>query len=361
MDRQERIARRILASVYSWYTIEDGRAYVFLDSHSHPSYYVCRNAKNSYRVVKFEKSKFSSSEGRGILNAILVALKSGDSKLLRTFGDCIKYDRSIPAGKAVAPLLEELGMTLPEFERLFHTETDFTSGRGLDERRHGNWRLVFEKGTRNPEQVVQLLDRVDGMLGGFSKALSYGIVEIKNDMPPRVLADYNPKNDSMRVKSDSSDGRIYHSFIHELGHRLWFKLMSKAQRHSVKDRYDTMRRARKEPHVFNAGERVELTDGMVFDVVSCSQSVLTVKVVSGGMDGKSVEGETLMLSSRFVDDDIRRIDGKVFDNGKDMFPSEYSKTSVEEFFSECFAYWRAHELCERLTKFLEHIFIHHKQ
>jgi len=182
---------------------------------------------------------------------------------------------------------------------LFNTDTDFSSGRGLDERKHRNWRLVFEKGTRNPEQVLMLLDRVDELLGGFSKALSYGIVEIKNDLPPKVLADYNPKNDSMRVKSDSSDGRIYHCFIHELGHRLWFRLMSKAQRNSVEDRYETMKR--------NGSE---------------------------------------------VDYGFRA------DDGSDMFPSEYATTSVEEFFSECFAYWRAGELCSSLSGFLEHIFIH---
>jgi hypothetical protein len=50
----------------------------------------------------------------------------------------------------------------------------------------------------------------------------------------------------------------------------------------------------------------------------------------------------------------------LFDNGRDLFPSEYSKTSVEEFFSECFAYWRAHELCHSLSAFLKDIFINGK-
>ena len=43
--------------------------------------------------------------------------------------------------------------------------------------------------------------------------------------------------------------------------------------------------------------------------------------------------------------------------GEDVFPSEYSKTSVEEFFAECFAFWRAGELCESLSKFMESIFM----
>lgn len=301
MDRTERIAKRILASVYSWYTIEDGRAYVFLDKHTRPKYYVCRNASNSYRVIKFDGNAFASRSGRNMLNAILVALKSGNDKMLDAFGEYLKWDRNISAGKAVAPLLDELGMSLPDFENLFHTQTDFTSGSGLDEREHGKWRIVFEKGTRDPEQVIPLLDKVDGMLGGFSKALSYGIVEIKNDMPPKVLADYNPKNDSMRVKSDSSDGRIFHSFIHELGHRLWFKLMSKQQRSRVRERYRSMK---------NGNAIVDFGFGI--------------------------------------------------DDGNDVFPSEYSTTSVEEFFSECFAYWRAHELCGSLSDFMEDIFIEHR-
>ena len=300
-DIQEKIAKRILASIYSWYTIEDGKAYAFLDDRSRPCYYVERNAKNSYRVIKFDKAQFSSQEGRGMFNAILVSLKMGNDKTLKTFKNCIISDRTISAGKAVAPLLDELGMTLPEFERMFRTETDFTSGSGLDERKYRKWRIVFEKGTRSPEQVLPLLDRVEELLGGFSKALCYGIVEIKNDLPPNVLADYTPKNDAMRVKSDSDDERIYHCFLHEISHRLWFKLMSKAQRHSIEDKYRTMKH-NPSAVLFNESDE----------------------------DG-------------------------------DVFPSEYSKTSVEEFFAECFAFWRTNELCESLSKFLKNMFFKKKR
>lgn len=293
MSKADTIAKRIVASTYSWYTIEDGRAYVFLDGHSLPCYYVERNAKNSYRVIKFDKTKFSSQYGRGVFNSILVALKIGSDKALKEFKDCIRYDRMITAGKAVAPLLRELGMTVPEFENLFHTDTDFTSGGDLVEKTHRDWRLVFEKGTRSPSQMMVLLDRVDELLGGFSDALSYGIVEIKEDLPPKVLADYNPKNDSMRVKSDFSDGRILHSFVHELAHRLWFKRMSKEQRRMVDARY-----------------------------------------------GRMLHGVNALL---LTDDD-------------DVFPSEYSKTSVEEFFAECFAYWRDGTLCDSLSTFLDLLF-----
>ena len=288
------IARRIVASVYSWYTIEEGRAYAFLDRHGEPFCYVERKTGNSYRVVRFRSHAFSGADGKGRLNAVLVGLKNGDDRMLKVFGDCIKWDRELPAGKAVAPLLSELGMTVPEFEKLFNTGTDFSSGRGLLERPHRNWRVVFEKGTRNPESVFGLLDRVDELLGGFADALSYGIVEIKNDLPPKVLADYNPKNDSMRVKSDSSDGRELHSFLHELGHRLWVRLMSKSQRSRVEDRYETMKR-----------------NGAMVDF-------------GLGMD--------------------------------ESFPSVYSMSSVEEFFAECFAYWRDGSLCPSLKDFLRKVF-----
>ena len=296
MDMQDRIARRIVASVYSWYEIDKGRAYAFLDSHARPSYYVARNARNSYRVIKFDKAKFSSQQGRAMFNAVLMALKTGAD--IDAFGDCVRYDRTISAGKAVAPLLRELGMTVPEFESLFRVETDFSSGSGLLERRHPGWRVVFEKGTRSPEQVLPLLDRVDELLGGFSKALSYGIVEIKEDLPPRVLADYNPKNDSMRVKSDFSDGRILHSFIHELAHRLWVRLMSDGQRLSVRRRYMSMKGV-----------------------------AIVVPAGTGATTG-----------------------------GADVFPSEYSTSSAEEFFAECFAYWRGGGLCDSLADFMERVF-----
>ncbi len=298
MIAEERIARRLVASIYSWYELDKGKAYAFLDHHSLPSYYVERLAKNSYRVIKFDRAQFSSAEGRGMFNSILVALKSGSQKALKQFSNCIRYDRRISAGKAVAPLLSELGMTVPEFERLFNTDTDFTSGGDLAERSHRNWRVVFEKGTRNQEQILGLLDRVDELLGGFAETLSYGIVEIKNDLPPKVLADYNPKNDSMRVKSDFSDGRILHSFVHELAHRLWFKHMSKSQRRTV--------------------------DGKYLNMLHNPSSFLWI------------------------------------DNGDDVFPSEYSKTSVEEFFAECFAFWRSGELCESLSDFLKNLFIRKK-
>lgn len=292
MSKADTIARRIVASIYSWYTIEDGRAYAFLDSHSLPCYYVEKNAKNLYRVIKFDKTKFSSQHGRGVFNSILVALKVGSGEALKEFQDCIRYDRTITAGKAVAPLLRELGMTVPEFENLFHTGTDFTSGGDLVEKSHRNWRLVFEKGTRSPVQVMALLDRVDELLGGFSDALSYGIVEIKEDLPPRVLADYNPKNDSLRIKSNC-DSTMLHEVLHELAHRLWFMIMSREQRRMVESRYEKMLH----------------------------------------------EGGGLLWA------------------GEDVFPSEYSKTGVEEFFAECFAFWRAGELCGSLSKFMESLFM----
>ena len=292
---EERMARRLVASVYSWYELDAGRAYAFLDRHAMPRYYVERIAKNAYRVVKFDSAMFASSEGRRIFKLILMSIRSGDD--IDGFSDYIKYDRRISAGKAVAPLLDEIGMTVPEFEHLFHTDTDFGStGSGLTERKHRNWRVVFEKGTRSPEQVLALLDRVDRLLGGFADALSYGIVEIKNDMPPQVLADYNPKNDSMRVKSDSSDGRELHSFVHELAHRMWVKLMSKNQRAEVRTKYDQMMDQRRP--LFFAEE-----------------------------------------------------------DGVDAFPSEYSMSSAEEFFAECFAFWRGGGLCDSLAEFMEHLFI----
>ncbi len=356
VSRQERIARRLLAYIYSWYTIEQGRSYAFLDGRSVPCYYVSKMAKNAYRVMKFDKGRLSGSEGRARFNAILVALKSGDKDALAEYADCIKSDSRIPAGKAVAPLLKELGMTLPEFESLFRTETDFSSGNGLDERNHRDWRLVFEKGTREPDQILALLDKVDEMLGAFTEFLSYGIVEIKDDMPPKVLADYNPKNDSMRVKSSASDGRIYHAFIHELGHRLWFKRMTKQQRAMVDKKYNEMKNSPRKRHVFQNGDTVELHDGCVFEVVSTDSASLTAKVLKAGMENKVKEGDVSVFANTFVDDDISRLNGKMFDNGSDMFPSEYAKTSVEEFFSECFAYWRAHELCHSLAAFIRHVF-----
>lgn len=294
MEKEERIARRIVSSTYSWYIIEDGKSYLFLDGKRLPSFYISKNSNNSYRSIEFRRNAFASQEGRNVINAILVALKMDNNRLLKTFSDYIKNDREIGSGKAVAPLAASLGMTIPDFEGLFRVKTDFSSGVGLNEKKYRKWRVVFEKGTKNPESVLSLLDSVDKLLGGFAKAISYGIVEIKNEMPPEVLADYRPKTDSMRVRSDSSDSRMLHSFIHELAHRLWFEKMSKAQRHIVQDKYATMKRS--------------------------------ISAYFGNLD----------------EDDV--------------FPSEYSKTSVEEFFAECFSYWRGGGLCSSLSSFISKIF-----
>ena len=87
MRTEERIARRIVASIYSWYTIEEGRAYAFLDKHAEPFCYVERRTGNSYRVVRFRSHAFSGTDGKGRLNAVLVGLKNGDDRMLKVFGE----------------------------------------------------------------------------------------------------------------------------------------------------------------------------------------------------------------------------------------------------------------------------------
>lgn len=292
MNIEEHIAKRIVSSIYSWYALEKGYSYLFLNNHSLPSYFIKKQTSKLYHVIRFDATQFSSQEGRNILNSILIALKTNDLSLSKTFKKFIVYDKIVSTSKAIEPLLNELGMTVPEFESLFNTETDFTHGNGVTERKYKKWRLVFERNTKDIEDIIILLNKVDLFLGKFSEFLSYGIVEIKRNMPPKILADYNPKNDSLRIKSNC-DSTMLHEVLHELAHRLWFRRMSRWQRRMVKTRYGKMLH----------------------------------------------EGGGLLWA------------------GEDVFPSEYSKTSVEEFFAECFAFWRAGELCKSLSKFMESLFM----
>jgi hypothetical protein len=132
--------------------------------------------------------------------------------------------------------------------------------------------------------------------------------------------------------------------------------MSKGQRALVEDRFEAMKRAPRKRHVFHEGEKTELKDGCVFDVLSVDDDTITVSVIQTG-EGNSVgEGDVSVFANTFDDDDIMKVNDELFDNGNDLFPSEYSKTSVEEFFSECFAYWRAHELCRSLSSFMKNVF-----
>lgn len=129
-------------------------------------------------------------------------------------------------------------LNMPTFEKLYGSMGD--EGEDISERvkhyKHGKWDIYLDvKTKRGVDEVIQLLDDASKDLAkkGYSK-LCYGRIIMVDNLGGTILADYSEQDDIMRVgfkmlkKSNAQKQKI--SFIHEIGHRNYYKFLTPKQR-----------------------------------------------------------------------------------------------------------------------------------
>lgn len=147
------------------------------------------------------------------------------------------------------------------------------------------------------------------------KAVAYGdIFLVGNMLESNTAAWYNLRKDDVYlrpVNSTSLDN--VHTFLHELGHRYWYKFMDSKERYPVGRLYSTLKYAR------NAGLKVG-------DVIPVKIRGFSNPVVVKLDPLNYWLSDTAKLSRSKIDTYLN-------------FPTAYATTTVEEFFAECFAFY----------------------
>ena len=307
--------------------------YTFLDDRSTPVCYVKELDGGKYRLVMFDKAKFNSYN-RLEKDIVLMRLQRVNGTFDKNYFDIVKSDSVVNLKKITEVMLKDVKMRIGEFkERYFKTDVDTESVVKV-----GNWRIVCNDGGKI-DNATALVTQVNSLLGAKFGKLCYGDVLVMKALSGRTLADYSAVHDDIRIKNQRNNAEMLHSFIHELGHRFYSKFATKNQKDEISEVYYDIRS--NEPKVtFSKGMVVRFSFA---DVTMKIEEELENKKVYclcvQTNDARFTVGKHYSVSYALPLSDIREINGKPVQKqpSEFVFPTDYSRTSVNEFFCECFS------------------------
>lgn len=183
--------------------------------------------------------------------------------------------------------------------------------------------IIF-KGDNNLNQnfINELYQKLNGLIGNNNlKQTLYGIVEIKNKFNKNAIGDYSSKQDIIRIGDDLSS---LSTFIHELGHRWYYKFASKQQIKAFKELYDNCNGKQIQ---LNKGDKVKYDWG---------EEYIYEGTALGSMMMKSIQDNKLHFFKLISTRSMTEINGQKVE--KYNFPSNYSKTKFTEFVAVCIEY-----------------------
>ena len=253
-------------------------------------------------------------------------------------------------------MVKELNASIPEIESMFSPiEFEGNGNKGdLLQFKHNKWNVVFESGLKDKEDIIKLLNAVESKCGRFKSLLCYGLVEVKRKMNATVLADYNIANDSMRIKGKRPDGDFVKSFLHELGHRLWYVHLSPQERSLVKNKYSYLLLDIKYMDL-KVGDIVKLKDGFKIKIDKVGYNGYSGVVLEKPPKKKSFkEGDRVSLRA-LKETSVEALNDKKYTPDESSFPTTYSQSSPEEFFAECFAFYLLGTLGKPLASWMKEL------
>lgn len=231
--------------------------------------------------------------------------------------------------------------------------------------KHGNWDIYLDvKTKRGIDEVIQLLDDSSKDLArrGYSK-LCYGKVFMVDNLGGKILADYNEKNDTMRIgfkmlkKSNSQNQKT--AFIHEIGHRNYFKFLNPSQRGENKIRYikESKFSSKENPH--SGDTLVGMRSGDKWKVENTQYKRNLKYVVQLIELGENTKLKTKDLNQKFlIDDKFIGVDFIVEGHGDSVntfFPRPYGLVDEYEFYAVLWESWFQNKLKDPAKTWFEGI------
>lgn len=255
-------------------------------------------------------------------------------------------------------LMKELNVSIPEIEKMFEQKVTFSERSeekgDFIQFKYNKWDVVFDNGVKNKNEIIKLLDIIENKCGQYKSKLCYGLVEVKKKLGTNVLADYIIGKDTMRIKGKKADSEFVASFIHELGHRLWYEYLSPQVRSLVKNKY---------LHLLSDDKFIDLKIGDIISLKSGfkikidkvnSKDYVGILLEKPLKNKKFKEGEKVTLKP-VNENSVDELNDKKFTSEMTEFPSGYSKKNPEEFFAECFSHLQLGTLNKSLEKWFKEI------
>ncbi len=220
------------------------------------------------------------------------------------------------------------------------------TGKSISQGKHNKWIFRWETKTKfDVEGLTKIIDEVEERLRskGFDN-LAYGELSITGSLGSKY-ADYLPESDYVRVSSKSINvGQGIHSFIHELGHRLWYKFLDIDKKREVDNKY---RNLMKDKIDINKGDTViEKSTGKEYEVEGVFGNSLSVK---------NDEGKIFITKIDNINKGFLEIKGKEKSDSDLYFSRDYSKKNTEEFFADSFMIYIMDEIKEPAKSWFEGI------
>ena len=240
------------------------------------------------------------------------------------------------------------------FEKLYGEISDKQTGR-LQQEKYKNWVLIYDTQAKTPlVNIKLLLDDVEAKLGSLNK-LAYGKIFVVDSLAGTALADYNISSDVIRVslkKVRKVEHNELDSFMHELGHRNWYKNLSDTQKKQVTA---TFHQQKTNTSSVNAGDvLIDKTNGNKYKVIKPIYKrklfYISELIEFGKPNKKYTIGTDYQIPSELI--------GTIFssdNNNNSFFNTQYSLVSVEEFYAELFSAWGNKKLKEPAKSWMENL------
>lgn len=211
----------------------------------------------------------------------------------------------------------------------------------------------------NMEVLKRLLGENSGVVVGISRAsrklesvglsfLLYGDVLPGKPVHESGMSfgmSYDMRRDLVTVYELGLDvSNAEQAFIHELGHRYYYKYMSESQKEEFNKAYETKKRHFSS---LKKGDTVELENGSVLTVEESKPNRIILKSKDSMLDLRNLGS---------LKDKIKKINGVDFLYEANGIPSNYALADLEEFVSECLCAWIDGKFQGELKEFFDKAF-----
>lgn len=231
---------------------------------------------------------------------------------------------------------------------------------------HDKWDIYLDTKTkRGIDEVTSLLDDVSSRLKkkGYGK-LCYGKVLLVDNLGGHTLADYDPKDDLMRIgfkmlKKSNTENQII-STIHELGHRNYFKFLTSKQRSESDGRFLTEVKFKlgtsnvKKGDVItsiNSGDRFRIDDNRFSRSFKYIVSLIEL--------GENTKNKTKDLNQRFSIDEkyigVEYVPEGVKESQNSYIPRVYGMKNNQEFYAVLWEFWFQDKLRDPAKTWFENL------
>jgi hypothetical protein len=283
----------------------------------------------TYWVLLFKANKVISAQVLHHLEAGLDAQKM-IVLLLRYAGEKGFLKKNLPS---VTPkelstlLLKKEGLSLSTFQKLFPELKDASVEDAVDVE---GMKILHVDSVKHSSIVLAGIKKAAAIVraAGFGHLIYGEVFLIGSAMKSTVKADYNVDTDQVRFKGDQSEPQIISSFIHELGHRQYYKFKVDQAANNAKYNEVVDKRER-----LKVGDIVKSpTDGKEYTILAPEYSrgkwKYKVSFDDNGKTGKGTGGEFIEYWEKVGGDKANR---DVFD------VSDYAKTRNTEYWAEVFS------------------------